>query len=70
MMVIVEQLVECELAGDTEALGESLPQRHFIGRKSHMIRPGLETGPPRWKLAINRLSHGATYNGVSFKVYM
>jgi hypothetical protein len=36
MRVIVEQLVECELAGETEVLGENLPQRHFIHHKSHM----------------------------------
>jgi hypothetical protein len=31
MMVIVEQL-----AGETEVLGENMPQRHFIHHKSHM----------------------------------
>jgi hypothetical protein len=48
MMVIVEQLMEWSLAGETEALGENLPQRHFV-HKSHMTRPGLEPGPPRWE---------------------
>jgi hypothetical protein len=47
--MIVEQLVECELAGETEVLGENLPQRHVVHHKSHMTRPGLELGPPRWK---------------------
>jgi hypothetical protein len=28
MRVIVEQLVEWRLAGETEVLGENLPQRH------------------------------------------
>jgi hypothetical protein len=28
MMMIVEQSVECELAGETEVLGENLPQRN------------------------------------------
>jgi hypothetical protein len=28
-MVIVEKLVELRLAGETEVLGENLPQRHI-----------------------------------------
>jgi hypothetical protein len=27
--MIVEKLMECRLAGETEVLGENLPQRHF-----------------------------------------
>jgi hypothetical protein len=49
MRVIEEQLVECELAGETEVLGENLPQRHSVHHKSNMTRPGLERGPPRWE---------------------
>jgi hypothetical protein len=41
-MVIVEKLVEWRLAGETEVLGEYLPQCHFVHRKSHMTRPGFE----------------------------
>jgi hypothetical protein len=36
MMMIEEQLVECELAGETEVLGKNLAQYHFIHHKSHM----------------------------------
>jgi hypothetical protein len=49
MMVIVEQLVEWRLAGETEVLGENLPQPHFVYHKSHMPRPGIEPGQPRWE---------------------
>jgi hypothetical protein len=49
MMMNVEQFAERRLAGETELLGEILPQRHFIHYKSHMTRPGLEPGSPRWE---------------------
>jgi hypothetical protein len=29
MKMIVESMMECRLAGETEVLGENLPQRHF-----------------------------------------
>jgi hypothetical protein len=49
-MMIVEKQIECRLAGETEVLGENLPQRHFCpSPKSHMMRPGFEPGPPRWE---------------------
>jgi hypothetical protein len=32
-MVTVEKLVERRLAGETEVLGENLPQRHFAHHK-------------------------------------
>jgi hypothetical protein len=47
MMMCVKQSVEWELAGETEVLGENMPQRHFVHHKSHMTWPGLEPGPTR-----------------------
>jgi hypothetical protein len=32
--VIVEKQMECRLAGETEVLGENLPQRHFCPSKN------------------------------------
>jgi hypothetical protein len=48
-MVIVEKLVEWRLAGGIEALGENMPQRHFVHHKSHMTRPFFEAGSQRWE---------------------
>jgi hypothetical protein len=36
MMMIVEQYVEYELAGETQVLGDNLPQCHFVHHKSHV----------------------------------
>jgi hypothetical protein len=56
MMMIKEQLMECELAGETEVLRENLPQCHFVHHKSHMTWPG-----PVGSRATNRLSYGTAW---------
>jgi hypothetical protein len=61
MVVIVEKLVEWRSAGETEVLGESLPQRHFVHHKSNMTRPGFEPSRRDGKPGTNRLSYGATF---------
>jgi hypothetical protein len=47
-IVMMEKLMEW-LAGETEVLGENLPQCRFVNHKSHMTRPGFEPGPSRWE---------------------
>jgi hypothetical protein len=49
MMMNVEQSVEWESAGESEVLGENLPQCHFVHHKSDMTWRGLEPGPARWE---------------------
>jgi hypothetical protein len=47
--MIVEKQMECRLARETEVLGENLPQRHFVHRKTHMTRTGFEPGLQWWE---------------------
>jgi hypothetical protein len=47
--MIVEKQMECRLAGETKVLGENLPQLYFVHHKSHLTRPEVEPGPPRWE---------------------
>jgi hypothetical protein len=56
MIMMMEKLVEL-LAGETEVLGENLPQCRFVHHKPHML-PGRETGPPRWEASDYPLELG------------
>jgi hypothetical protein len=59
-MVIVEKLVEWRLAGETEVLGENLPQRYFCpSQNPTWPDPGLNPGRRGRKPTTNRMSYGA-----------
>jgi hypothetical protein len=59
MRVIVEQLVEWRLAGETEVLGENLPQDHFVHQNPTWPDPGSNPVRRGGKPATNSLSYGA-----------
>jgi hypothetical protein len=46
-LIDVEQLVEWELAGETEVPGENTPLVCFVNHKIYMT--WLKPGPPRWE---------------------
>jgi hypothetical protein len=49
MKMIAKSMMEFRLAGETEVLGENLPQRHFCPSKNPTCPPGFEPGPPWWE---------------------
>jgi hypothetical protein len=69
--MIVEKEMECRLAGETEVLGENLPQRHFYPSQNlTWPDPGLNPGRRGGKPATNRLNYGAAlcpHNSRSWK---
>jgi hypothetical protein len=60
--MIVEKRMECRFAGETEVLGENLPQRYFRPSQNSTWRdPGLNPGRRGGKPATNRLSYGEAW---------
>jgi hypothetical protein len=56
----MEKLVEWWLAGETEVLGENMPQCHFVHHKPHMLCPDVNPGLRGGKPATNLLNYGTT----------
>jgi hypothetical protein len=50
-MTSLGHLLEGEFAEETEILGGSLSQSHFVHHKSHMTRPRIEPGLQHWRLS-------------------
>jgi hypothetical protein len=63
MKMIVEKQMKCRLAGETEVLGENLPQLHFCtSQNPTWPDPGLNPDRRGGKPATNRLSYGEAHN--------
>jgi hypothetical protein len=59
VIMMMGNLVEWRLAGETEVLGENLPQSHFVHHKFHLPYPDSNSGRRGGKPAANRLGYGA-----------
>jgi hypothetical protein len=59
VIVRMDNLVKLRLAGETEVLGENLPQRHLFHTNSTCPDRAANPGRRDRKLATNRLSYGA-----------
>jgi hypothetical protein len=57
--MMMENLVQWRLAGETEVLGQNLSQRHFVHHNPTWTDPGFNPGSRGGKPATNRLSYGA-----------
>jgi hypothetical protein len=63
VILMMEELVEWQLAGETKVLGENLSQCCFVHHKPHMLCPDANSGRCGGKPATNRLGYGtATYS--------
>jgi hypothetical protein len=61
---MMEKLVEWWLAGETEVLGENLPQCRFVHHEPHMLCPDANSGRRGGKPATNRLSYSTAWGYV------
>jgi hypothetical protein len=63
--------MECRFAGETEVLGENLPQRHFCpSQNPTWPHPDLNMGRCGGKPATNRLSYGAATTWNKWEIWV